>query len=133
MTEIYMGAAQRSSEGDVSALDTRVTALEGYCGDATLTTTAQTLGGAVNELDNDLSHCAIRSYHSNSALTVDSGKVTWTILTPRAPYVVCAFYITASGEEFIPAKITHTSNSIVVEIDSESDVAGDTYTAVLVG
>ena len=76
MTEIYMGAAQRGSE-DTSAFNSRVTALEDQNGSATLTTTAQTLSGAVNELDNDLGEA--ETLLGSETLTTTSQTVTGAI------------------------------------------------------
>lgn len=76
MTEIYMGAAQRGSE-DTSSFNARVTALEDYCGDAELTTTAQTLGEAVNELDDGLGDAV--TLLGDDALTTTAQTVTGAI------------------------------------------------------
>lgn len=76
MTEIYMGAAQRGSE-DTSAFNARVTDLEDQNGSATLTTTAQTLSGAVNELDNDLGEA--EALLGSETLTTTAQTVTGAI------------------------------------------------------
>ena len=169
MSTLYMGAAV-PPEYDMSTENGRITALEDIVGDTAMTTTAQTLTGAVNELDEDIgtnvnaisninttigdttlpttsqtltgaiaelntdiSHCATRAYFSNPALTSSEGTLTCTINTPQAPYCTCGFYLTATGEEFQPSKVTHANGHLTVEIESSEDVLGDTYTAIVVG
>lgn len=76
MNNIYMGAAQDGTE-DTSAFNARVTALEDQCGSETLTTTAQTLSGAVNELDDDLGDA--ETLLGSEALTTTAQTVTGAI------------------------------------------------------
>lgn len=76
MSDIYMGAAQDGTE-DTSAFNARVTALEDQSGSATLTTTAQTLSGAVNELDTDLG--TAETLLGSETLTTTAQTVTGAI------------------------------------------------------
>jgi outer membrane murein-binding lipoprotein Lpp len=162
MTEIYMGDAQRGSE-DTSAFNARVTDLEDQNGSATLTTTAQTLSGAVNELDEDIealetlagdtelptteqtltgaidelytnvAQCAVRSYHTNDALVAADGKVTWEITTAQWQYCVVSVYVTSTGVEVAPVSITHTTDTVTLELEAEEDVEAGYFTATVVG
>lgn len=192
MNDIYMGAAQRGSE-DTSAFNARVTALEDQCGSATLTTTAQTLSGAVNELDDDLgdaetllgsaaltttaqtvtgainelddavgtletlagdtalpttaqtlsgaiaeldtevSSCAVVSHHTNGALELADGKVTWEITTAKWQYCVVSVYITSTGVEVTPLSVTHAAGKVTLGLEADADVEADYFTATIVG
>ena len=112
---------------------TAIGALETLAGDTALPTTSQTLTGAIAELDTDVSHCAVRSYHTNDALEAAEGKVTWEITTPRWQYCVVSVYVTSTGVEVTPLSIAHTTNKITLELEAAADVEAGYFTATIVG
>lgn len=119
-----------------SAVGTNATdigTLETLAGDTALPTTAQTLTGAIAELDTDIGHCAVVSHHTNGALELADGKVTWEITTAKWQYCVVSVYITSTGVEVIPLSVTHTTNKITLELEADVDVEADYFTATIVG
>ena len=81
---------------------------------------------------------AIASYSitlaaTNPALTASSGICTWTISnTLNNADVLCSVREVATGEEVF-ASVAYSSNSIVIKINSASNIAADTYRAVIIG
>ena len=119
--------------GAINELDDAVGTVETAVGDTALPTTAQTITGAIAELDTDIGHCAVRSYHTNDALEVAEGKVTWEITTPRWQYCAVSVYITSTGVEVTPTSITHTTNKVTLELAADADVEAGYFTATIVG
>lgn len=70
---------------------------------------------------------------ANPALTAVSGQCTWTIThNKETRNIICKIY--NSNWEEVVADVTLTSTSaITVTINSATDIAADTYHAVLVG
>lgn len=119
--------------GAINELDGDVGALETLAGDTALPTTSQSLTGAIAELDTNISHCAVRSYHTNEALTAAEGKVTWEITTPRWQYCIVGVYVTSTGKEVTPLSVTHTTGKVTLELEADADVEADYFTVTVVG
>lgn len=75
-----------------------------------------------------------KTFHANNgALTASGGVCTWTITNSLATkYVQVHVYEEATGEEVITSVAT-TSGSITIKINSTSNIAANTYFAVVVG
>jgi len=69
---------------------------------------------------------------SNGALTASSGQVVWTISTSLAPDCHCNIRETSTGEE-VYAEVVYGSGTITIKMNSSTDVAADTYTAIVLG
>lgn len=70
---------------------------------------------------------------TNDALTQSGGTCTWTITnTLNTADVGVHIYEVATGEEVI-TKVIVTSGTITVEMNSESNIAANTYKAVIMG
>lgn len=69
---------------------------------------------------------------TNPALTATSGICTWTITAANSPDVMCAIRETSGGAEVL-CDVTYGSGTITVKINSASNIAADTYTAVVLG
>lgn len=69
---------------------------------------------------------------TNGALTASGGICTWTISTSKAPNCICTIRETSGGAEVL-CDVTYGSGSITVKINSSSNIASGTYTAVIIG
>lgn len=69
---------------------------------------------------------------TNPALTASGGVCTWTITAANSPDVSCTIRETSGGAEVL-CDVTYGSGSITVKINSASNIAADTYTAVVLG
>lgn len=69
---------------------------------------------------------------TNPALTVSGGVCTWSITTALSPNCIIAIRETSSGEE-VYCDVTYGSGSITVKINSSTDIAASTYSAVVLG
>jgi hypothetical protein len=73
---------------------------------------------------------------NNGALTQSGGICTWTIAKSSFGNVSgllasCFIYEASTGKEVF-ADITHASSNIVIKINSSSNIAAGTYTAVII-
>lgn len=73
---------------------------------------------------------------SNSALTPSSGICTWTIAKSNFGNVsgrlaMCYIYEVSTGNEVI-TEIIHSSSNIVIKMNSSSNIAANTYKAVII-
>lgn len=73
-----------------------------------------------------------KAVFTNGALTPSSGQVTWTISTTLAPDCQVIVRETATGEE-VYTDVTYGSGSITIKMNAASNIAADTYTAVVLG
>ena len=73
-----------------------------------------------------------KAVFTNTALTPSSGQVTWTISTTLAPDCQVIVRETATGEE-VYTDVTYGSGSITIKMNAASNIAADTYTAVVLG
>lgn len=75
-----------------------------------------------------------KAFHANNtALTASGGVCTWTITNSLATkYVQVHVYEEATGEE-VMTSVTATSGTITIKINSSSNIAANTYFAVVVG
>lgn len=75
-----------------------------------------------------------KAFHvNNSALTSSGGVCTWTITNSLATkYVQVHVYEESTGDE-VMTSVTTTSGTITVKINSATDIAADTYFAVIIG
>lgn len=72
-------------------------------------------------------------YASNGALTSSGGVCTWTITNTLAKkYVQVAVYEESTGDE-VMTSVNVASGTITIKINSTSDIAANTYFAVIVG
>lgn len=69
---------------------------------------------------------------TNGDLTATGGRVTWMISTSLAPDCQVIVRETATGEEVF-TDVTYGSGSITIKMNSASNIAADTYTAVVLG
>lgn len=69
---------------------------------------------------------------TNPVLTASGGICTWTITAANSPDVSCTIRETTGGAEVL-CDVTYGSGSITVKINSASNIAADTYTAVVLG
>lgn len=70
---------------------------------------------------------------NNPALTASSGVCTWTISnTLGIEDVIVSIYEVTSKDQVFPA-VTIGSSNIVIKINSSSNIAADTYKAVIIG
>ena len=70
---------------------------------------------------------------NNTALTQSGGVCTWTITnTLNNADVICSVREVSSGEE-VYCNITYTAASIVMKINSSTNIAAGTYRAVVIG
>ena len=70
---------------------------------------------------------------NNTALTQSGGVCTWTITnTLNNADVICSVREVSSGEE-VYCNITYTAASIVIKINSSTNIAAGTYRAVVIG
>lgn len=69
---------------------------------------------------------------TNGALTASGGICTWTISTTKAPNCICTIRETSGGAEVL-CDVTYGSGSITIKINSTSNIASGTYTAVIIG
>jgi len=75
---------------------------------------------------------AKKATFTNGALTASGGICTWTISSTLAPDCQCTIRETSGGAE-VYCDITYGSGSITVKINSTSNIASGTYTAVVIG
>lgn len=75
---------------------------------------------------------AKKSTYTNSALTASGGICTWTISDSKAPDCIVAIRETSGGAEVL-CDVTYGSGSITIKINSTSNIASGTYTAVVIG
>lgn len=75
---------------------------------------------------------AKKSTYTNGALTASSGVCTWTISDAKAPDCICRIRETSGGAE-VECDVTYNSGSITIKINSTSNIASGTYTAVVIG
>ena len=75
---------------------------------------------------------AKKATFTNGALTASGGICTWTISSALAPDCQCTIRETSGGAE-VYCDITYGSGSITVKINSSSNIASGTYTAVVIG
>lgn len=73
-----------------------------------------------------------KAVFTNGALTASGGQVTWTISTTLAPNCQVIVRETTSGEE-VYTDVTYGSGSITIKMNAASNIAADTYTAVVLG
>ena len=75
-----------------------------------------------------------KAFHvNNTALTASAGVCTWTITNSLATkYVQVHVYEESTGDE-VMTSVTTTSGTITVKINSSSNIAANTYFAVIVG
>ena len=75
-----------------------------------------------------------KTFHaSNGALTASGGVCTWTITNSLATkYVQVHVYEESTGDE-VMTSVTSTSGTITIKINSSTNIAADTYFAVVVG
>lgn len=75
-----------------------------------------------------------KAFHANNtALTASGGVCTWTITNSLATkYVQVHVYEEATGDE-VMTSVTATSGTITIKINSASNIAANTYFAVIVG
>lgn len=70
---------------------------------------------------------------NNTALTQSGGVCTWTITnTLNNADVICSVREVSSGEE-IYCNITYTASTITIKINSSTNIAANTYRAVIIG
>ena len=79
-----------------------------------------------------VSGMAKKSTYNNSALTASGGICTWTISDAKAPDCICTIREKSGGAEVL-CDVTYGSGSITVKINSASNIAANTYTAVVIG
>lgn len=68
----------------------------------------------------------------NGALTASSGVCTWYLSTGLTPNCICSIREYSSGAEVL-CDVTYGSGSIVVKINSTSNIAANTYIATVIG
>lgn len=75
-----------------------------------------------------------KAFHANNgALTASGGVCTWTITNSLATkYVQVHVYEESTGDE-VMTSVTTTSGTITIKINSTSNIAANTYFAVIVG
>ena len=70
---------------------------------------------------------------NNTALTQSGGVCTWTITnTLNNADVICSVREVSSGEE-VAVNVTYTASNIVIKINSSTNIAANTYRAVIIG
>lgn len=75
---------------------------------------------------------AKKSTYTNGALTASGGICTWTISDTKAPDCTCVIRETSGGAEVL-CDVAYGSGSITIKINSTSNIAANTYTAVVIG
>ena len=70
---------------------------------------------------------------NNTALTASGGLCTWTISNTLATADVVVQIKEVSSDEFVLADVTATASTITIKIVSASDIAADTYRAIIIG
>ena len=126
---------------DIINAVSRITALETLCGDDTLTTTAQTLTGAVNELvssisstDSDLTTLASRVTTNETDISNLKTKVGTAVLTTTAPDLSGAVNELDSGLSALSGLPTDVSNLTTRVGTAEGNITGiDNRVTVLEG
>lgn len=85
------------------------------------------------KLATHISGMAKTFYADNPSLTSTGGVCTWSITNSLSTkYVSVRLYESATGAEVIP-DITVTAGTIVIKINSSSNIAANTYFAVVIG
>lgn len=85
------------------------------------------------KLATHISGMAKKMTAQNGALTASGGVCTWSITNSLATAdVVVSVYEVSTGDEVMCA-VTVASGTITVKINSASDIAADTYKAVIIG
>lgn len=114
-------------------------ATESTAGIAAIATQAEVAAGTNDtkivtplKLAGALSGMAVKETATNGALTASGGVCTWTISTTKAPNCICTIRETTGGAE-VMCDITYGSGSITIKINSTSNIAANTYTAVIIG
>jgi hypothetical protein len=102
----------------------------GATGADTSIPTEKAVRTALTTLNNSVVH---KITAQNGALTASGGVCTWSISNTLATAdVVVSVYETSSNEE-VMCSITVASNTITVKINSTSNIAANTYKAVIIG
>lgn len=80
-----------------------------------------------------ISNASLTLAVNNTALTQSGGVCTWTITnTLNNADVICSVREVSSGEE-VAVNVTYTASNIVIKINSSTNIAADTYRAVIIG
>lgn len=115
-------------------------ATESTAGIAAIATQAEVTAGTNDtkfvtplKLATHISGMAKAFHASNGALTASGGVCTWTITNSLATkYVQVHVYEESTGDE-VMTSVTTTSGTITIKINSSSNIAANTYFAVVVG
>lgn len=75
---------------------------------------------------------AKKSKYTNGALTASGGICTWTISDAKAPDCIVSIRESSGGAE-VECDVTYGSGTITVKINSTSNIAANTYTAIVIG
>ena len=107
-----------------------------------LNTTNKTIEGAINELNSDITSIESqlenisgikKEVYQNPVLTVNENKATWTIAhTIENDDISVTLKEIATGE-LITAKIIEGTGNITIEFNATSEIAANTYKAILIG
>lgn len=100
----------------------------GATGSDTALPTEQAVREALTALDSGVVH---KTTATNPALTVSGGVVTWTITSVPQDCVVAVYEISTGDEVF--TEVAHGSNSVIIKMNSTTNVDSDTYKAVILG
>ena len=80
-----------------------------------------------------ISNASLTLAVNNTALTQSGGVCTWTITnTLNNADVICSVREVSSGEEVETSK-TYTASNIVIKMNSSTNIAANTYRAVIIG
>lgn len=80
-----------------------------------------------------ISNASLTLAANNTALTQSGGVCTWAITnTLNNADVICSVREVSSGEE-VYCNITYTASTITIKINSSSNIAANTYRAVIIG
>lgn len=80
-----------------------------------------------------ISNASLTLAVNNTALTQSGGVCTWTIInTLNNADVICSVREVSSGEEVETSK-TYTASNIVIKMNSSTNIAANTYRAVIIG
>lgn len=80
-----------------------------------------------------ISNASLTLASNNTALTQSGGVCTWTITnTLNNADVICSVREVSSGEE-VGVNITYTASTITIKINSSTNIAANTYRAVIIG
>ena len=102
----------------------------GATGSDTSLPTEQAVREALTALNNSVVH---KIASNNPALTASGGVCTWTISnTLGTADVGIHVYEVSTGEEVFTSN-TPTASAVTIKINSSSNIAADTYRAVIIG